>query len=364
MIYVKEWFSKKFLFGSIVVLLLLCILYLLILISPLLQGLYALIRDIGIPFLISIIIAYLLHPLVNFLVRIGLKRGYAVVFIFLLFFVGVGIFIYLATPVFIKQIREFTEQLPMMYQSIQSYLDSIQDQRKLLPLGLQRGIESGMDRFQKMIEKRMSESVTEIGDGISMLMELSTLIMLVPFIVFYILRDYESFHLKVMKLFPKKKRRRIDQMLREINEGLSNYVSGQLLVSLIVGILVTLGYLLIDFPYPLVFGVISMVFNIIPYLGPFFGAIPAMIIAVTHSWKMVIYVALVNTIAQTIESNFISPYIVGRTTRMHPLSIIIAVLVGGEIAGITGLILAVPVLVMLKVIVLRVTNLVLLNKES
>ncbi len=347
---------KKIVYIPLLILLLLLNLYLLILIRPILRWLLLLIKEIGIPFLIALILSYLLHPLVNWFVRIGLKRVFAVTLIFLLFFVGVGLFIYMGTPMLIRQIREFMEQLPLTFQTIEGWFERFRNQQDQMPVGIQKGIESGMLQFEKLIEKWTTQTVSDIGDGISGLMKLSTIVMLVPFIVFYMLKDYEGFHNRMMRIFPKQQRKKVDQLMREINTGLGNYVSGQLIVSLIVGVLVTTGYLIIGFPYPLVFGMISMVFNIVPYLGPFLGALPAMVIGITVSWKMALLTGLVNMIVQTIEGNLISPFIVGRSTQIHPLSIIVAILIGGEIAGIGGLILAVPVLVMLKVIIVRIAD--------
>lgn len=352
----EPFFRRKIVYIPLIILLILLILYLLILIRPILQWMLLLSKEIGIPFLIALILSYLLHPLVNWLMRIGLKRVYAVILIFLLFFVGVGVFIYMGTPLLIKQVREFIEQLPTTLHTFEGWFERFRDHQDQMPVGIQKGIESGILQFEKLIERWTSKTVSDIGDGISSFMKISTIVMLVPFIVFYMLKDYEGFHDRMMRIFPKKQRRKLDQLLREINIGLGNYVSGQLLVSLIVGILVTIGYLIIGFPYPLVFGMISMIFNIVPYLGPFLGALPAMVIGITVSWKMALLTGLVNMIVQTIEGNLISPFVVGRSTQLHPLSIIIAILIGGEIAGIGGLILAVPVLVMLKVIIVRIAD--------
>lgn len=351
-----DFFRRKIVYILLFILLILLIFYLLILIRPILQWLLLIIKEIGIPFLIALILSYLLHPLVNWLMRIGLKRVYAVILIFLLFLSGAGAFLYIGTPVLIKQVREFMEQLPTTLQTFEGWFERFRDHQNQMPEGIQRGIESGIAQFEKLIEKWTSKTVSDIGDSISSFMKISTIVMLVPFIVFYMLKDYEGFHIRAMRIFPKKQRKKVDQLLREINIGLGNYVSGQLIVSLVVGVLVTAGYLIIGFPYPLVFGMISMVFNIVPYLGPFLGALPAMVIGITVSWKMALLTGLVNMIVQTIEGNLISPFVVGRSTQLHPLSIIIAILIGGEIAGIGGLILAVPVLVMLKVIIVRIVD--------
>ena len=129
-------------------------------------------------------------------------------------------------------------------------------------------------------------------------------------------------------------------MLKEIDEALGNYVRGQFLVCLIVGM-----------PYALLMASIVAVFNIVPYLGPFLGAAPAVVMASTISWKMVLMVIIVNWLCQLLESNIVSPQVVGKKLHLHPMLIIFALLVGGEIAGIVGLILAVPLFAVLKVII-------------
>src|SRR5690606_33646614 len=111
-----------------------------------------------------------------------------------------------------------------------------------------------------------------------------------------------------------------------------------------------IGYLVIGLPYALLLAALVALFNIIPYLGPFFGAIPAILVALSVSYKMVFYVIIVNLVVQMLEGNVISPQIVGRTLHMHPLLIIFALLVGGEVGGILGMILAVPFFAVGKVI--------------
>lgn len=109
--------------------------------------------------------------------------------------------------------------------------------------------------------------------------------------------------------------------------------------------------MMIGMPFALLLAGVVAVCNIIPYLGPFLGAAPALVAATTISWKMVLFVLLVNMLCQTIESNVISPQVVGRSLHLHPMLIIFALLVGGEIAGVPGLILAVPLFAVMKVII-------------
>lgn len=120
---------------------------------------------------------------------------------------------------------------------------------------------------------------------------------------------------------------------------------------MIIGTLAYIGYLIVGLPYAIVLALIVGITNIIPYLGPYIGAFPALIVALSISWKMALSVVVVNIIVQIFEGNVVSPQVVGRKLHIHPLFIIISLLIGGKLAGILGLILAVPVFAVLKVIV-------------
>lgn len=174
---------------------------------------------------------------------------------------------------------------------------------------------------------------------------------IVPFLVFYILKDFEVFERMVVSCLPRSRRKSIVMLLKDIDEALGNYIRGQFLVCIIIGVLAYIGYAIIGMPYALLFACVVAVFNIIPYMGPFLGAAPAIIMATTLSWRLVLLVAVVNTLCQMLESNVISPQVVGRKLHLHPLLIIFALLVGGEIAGMIGLILAVPFFAAAKVVI-------------
>lgn len=177
------------------------------------------------------------------------------------------------------------------------------------------------------------------------------LVFIIPFLAFYMLKDFQMIEKTALTIVPKKHRDRTVRLFVDIDQALGNYIRGQVLVCLIVGILAYLGYWLIDMPYPLLLAFIVALFNIIPYLGPFFGAFPALVMASTVSVQMVLLVVTVNFVVQILEGNVISPQVVGRKLHLHPLLIIFALLVGGKIAGIVGLILAVPVFAVVKVII-------------
>ncbi len=129
---------------------------------------------------------------------------------------------------------------------------------------------------------------------------------------------------------PKGHRKHTIRILLDIDKALGNYIRGQFLVCLIIGLIAYIGYWLIGIPYPLLLASVVAVTNIIPYIGPFIGAAPALVVASTVSVKMVLYVLLVNTACQILEGNVISPQVVGRSLNLHPLMIIFALLAGGR----------------------------------
>lgn len=344
--------KKRTVSSLIISLLILLHLQLLYLLGPLLFSLYLFFKVVLLPFFISIVIAYLLHPVVRFLVRLGLKWGWALGLIYALFFLSVGVGIYLLVPELLKQGRELNEKLPQMFATLERWIEMYQDQEEHWPDGIRKGVSDAFARFQTGISDWIGKTIQGLGGMMNHLMNLT----LVPFLVYYILKDYDDFLEKVIRFLPRKVRKPVLISMRNINDGIADYVSGQLIVSFLLGIITYIGYLLIGFPYALVFGFIAMIFNLVPYLGPFLGAIPAMLIAVTISWRMTLWVALVNAVAQTVENNFLSPLVTGRTTQIHPLLIIFALLVGGELGGIVGMILAVPFLVIIKEAAIQISK--------
>jgi predicted PurR-regulated permease PerM len=174
--------------------------------------------------------------------------------------------------------------------------------------------------------------------------------MIIPFLSFYMLKDYKLFGRWILAALPTAWRRPTYRLWHDVDEALGNYVRGQVIVGVVVGVLAYVAYWFLKLPYPLLLASIVSLFNIIPYLGPFFGAAPAVLMASTISIRLMLIVIVVNLAIQVLEGNVISPQVVGKSLNMHPLAVMLALLVGGELAGILGLILAVPAFAVLRVI--------------
>nr|WP_211184590.1 AI-2E family transporter [Paenibacillus lemnae] len=319
-------------------------LYFIWLLRPLFMDVYRFLKAVLAPFLIAMIISYVLNPIVCMLSERKVPRSIAVLLIYAVFLTCLAVIVINMIPMLIRQLEELNEHLPeftMHAQSLMSSLDS-----KLLPPGVRTGMNSWLYHMETRLAGNISQFMDNIGATISVLFN----VLVVPFLIFYILKDFDVFQRTAVSYLPRSRRKSIVTLLREIDTALGNYVRGQFLVCLIIGVFAYIGYMLIGMPYALLFASIVAVFNIVPYVGPFFGAAPALLMASTISWRMMLMVALVNLVCQLLESNVISPQVVGRKLHMHPLLIIFALLVGGQLAGMVGLILAVPVFAVIKVL--------------
>jgi predicted PurR-regulated permease PerM len=302
-----------------------------------------------IPFIIGGFITYLLHPIVEKLHEKGLNRGFAIFLIYVLFFGGIGISLYKGIPAFIAQLKDLSENAPLFAQEYRSWIGKIQTHTAEWPDGLQGKMNDGIDAF----ERKLDTLLTVLIGFLLRFLNSALVIMLIPFIAFYMLKDFQLIKRAVWYLTPKSWRKKGIQFIRDVDESLGSYIRGQLLVCIIIGGIAASLFWIFHLKYPLLLGIIIGVTNVIPYFGPIIGAVPAVIIAATMSVKLVIATTVIIFILQFLEGNILSPYIVGKSLHMHPLMIMLALTAGGEVGGIMGLILAVPVLVVVRVAIVH-----------
>ena len=301
------------------------------------------------PFFIGAFISYLLHPIVEALHRQGMQRGLSVMIIYLLFFGGMGYGLYKGIPAIINQIQELAENAPSLIKQYKIWVEMLHQQTSNWPFGIQERIENGLDE----LEIRMNHYFTNVGNYATIIFDFLILFALIPFIAFYMLKDYEELKKMLWYMTPRKWRNQGRAFLRDVDTSLGGYIRGQLLLCATISVLAALLFWLFGMKYPLVLGTIIGITNVIPYFGPIIGAIPAIIIAATMSGKMVMTVVIIVLVLQFLEGNVFSPLIVGKSLHMHPLFIMLALLAGEELGGIMGMILSIPILAVLKVVILH-----------
>ncbi|WP_134700074.1 AI-2E family transporter [Ammoniphilus sp. YIM 78166] len=321
--------------------------YLLLQLAPHFGWMWQVIKAVIAPFLISVIFAYLLNPIVRLLHQRNVPRGMAVAIIYFTFILVFTVFILNAIPTFLKQSSDLTEHIPELVQTYQAWLQEFNNHKYQLPESIRLGIDQALEN----IEVKTTEYFANLVNGAGGFIHKFIGLFVIPFLVFYMLKDMESIQKGILLFVPRSQRKEFSKLFHDIDHALGNYIAGQLLVSLIVGVLAYIGYWIIGMPYALILALIITITNIIPYIGPIIGAAPSILVALTISWEMSVAVLIVNLIVQVLEGNLVSPFIMGRRLHMHPILIIFALLLGGELGGLIGLIFAVPILATLRVII-------------
>jgi len=312
------------------------------------------------PFFVALIIAYLLHPLVVRMEHKKIKRGIAIIILYVFFIIASGSILIFVFPSVVQNTKELINTIPIIASQYKDYFntfiftiesskwpDEVKDT-------IMREVSLGAEMFQKVAIDTLKEALTSTFDYIFKLFD----VLLSMIIAYYYLKDAEFLKEGFLSLTPRKWRNFLIGTGREINLILGSFIQGQLLTALIVGILESIGLIIVHAKYPVVLGMVGGIFNIIPYFGPFLGAIPAVAVALIESPIKALWTALVFIIVQQIDNSFISPKIIEGRLGLHPVTTILAVLVGGEFMGILGMLIAVPIAAIIKVIIKRTIDII------
>lgn len=326
-----------------------------------------LVKTLMIPFLIAGVLYYLFRPIFKFLIRKGMKKTPAILTIYGSFVSLLVIGITLVGPTVTRQFKRFIENVPVFAKKIESFFVDALNSEMVSNLHIKDKI--NIENIASGLIGKVDEFLLYIGNNIVGILSTVTgaavLVVVIPFVLFYLLKDGEKIPELVTRSFHIKHKIEIRRILSEMNYALSSYIQGQLLVSFIVGCMVYVGYLVIGLDYSLLLAVIAMITNLIPFVGPFIGLGFALIVGLMTSVKMAVMVVIIVLVVQQIESNFISPQIMGKKLDIHPLTIILLLLFAGRFAGMIGLLVAVPTYAVGKVIVTnayRIWHLRNLNK--
>lgn len=301
------------------------------------------------PVLIAITIAYILNPVAIWLEQRRLSRTMAVLLIFLVFFGLSFVFLARFLPMFIEEVNSLVRRIPQYVQQGQGLLADLYKaaSRLNLPPSVPEALEKGL----RAAEERLLANLARIPEvTVNVARGLFTFF-LVLVLSFYLLRDFDMVGDSIYFIIPRKSRPRARKILHEVDSSLGKYIRGQLVLALVVGVLTYLSLLLLGVDFSLIWGIFAGITNTIPYFGPFLGAVPAVLMALLTSPALALKTVLVFVIIQQVESNFISPYVLGKTLGLHPLVVLVALLAGGQFFGIWGLVAAVPAVAVAKIII-------------
>jgi predicted PurR-regulated permease PerM len=304
------------------------------------------------PIVLSGILYYLLRPLVNLLSR-KMPRTVAIVAVFLMIAGVMTGAVLIIGPELQRQFTLLIENIPAFSGHIQQWYNSMIQSEWFLRFQENDylSIEKITAYFEENAQEMLRDAGSKIAGTVGFIANVVMLLVLVPFVLFFMLKDGKQAPTFLLKILPKKHHDEAEDILKDMDEALSAYIQGQLIVSFCVGVTAYIGYLIIGLDYSLVLGFVAMVTNVIPFVGPWIGAFPAVVVGLLHSPFKALLVVIVIVIVQQLDSNITSPLVMGKKLNIHPLTIIFVLLIAGKFGGLLGLIFAVPAYALLKVIV-------------
>jgi len=318
------------------------------------KPLVVLVQTLFFPFLVSGVLYYLFRPIVRWLEKYRIPRALSILLIYLVFIGGFVLIGFLIGPPLKEQMENLAKDMPQMIETAKE---------KMIELSQQPWVSQHVkwDEILAPATEYLKNGLLQIGSNLAAFFKLITNILVVfvtvPFILYYMLKEGDRFPPYLLRLLPEKERKQGLQVLDEMDQALSSYIKGQVLVSAFVGVIVYLGYLIIGIDYSLILALVAMLTNIIPFIGPLIGMIPAVVVGFIESPVMVVKVLAVAIVAQQLEGNVVSPLVMGKNLNIHPLTIILLLLVAGSLGGFLGLLLAVPAYAVMKVVVSHVYRL-------
>lgn len=306
-----------------------------------------LIAAIAVPIIGAGILFYVTNPLVNLLERFKIKRifGIFIVFILLILF---GFFsVYFIIPPIEEQFSLLIKSAPQMLDSFEEVWSIWQNRQEYLPESFEDSIQNIINNFDMYAEQVVGSLFSFIGSFVSFIFAL----VLIPFFLFFMLKDGHKFIPFISSFLSESKANSLKTLFKNINTVLSSFIQGQLLVSLGVGTMLLIGYWIVGLNYALMFAVFGLFMNLIPFIGPWLSAIPAVIVGFFQDPMVGVWTAIIMIVAQQIESSLLSPNIMGKVLKLHPLTVITVILAAGAMAGFLGILFAVPAYAVAKTIV-------------
>ncbi|MGH3118219.1 MAG: AI-2E family transporter [Gaiellales bacterium] len=317
------------------------------------------VRNIFPPMVLAVALIFLLNPAVTALERRGLRRGVGTAAIYLLFLLGIALIVALIVPALGRQGQQMIDTFPGFLDSLTARLEGI------------------ANRFGQTVDAAAFRQVLERGreglfQGVGKILEVTRsalhlvlAFVLAPILALYILADLPRLRERFVDHLPPAYREEWLMLLRRCGEAVGGFFRGQLLVASIVGVLSSVGLWIVGIPFWLAIGLLAGFFNIVPLIGPFIGGGIALIVGiVSGGLTKALLAALVMLVVQQLDNHFISPNVMGRAVRLQPVTIILALLAGASLAGLWGMLLAVPGTAVAKILLLHYYTTHVLGRPS
>ncbi|APU71868.1 AI-2E family transporter [Companilactobacillus crustorum] len=360
----KSWFYKWFLNNQLTVILInIFLVFLIIFLFSKIRFVFNPVSQIlGItmpPVILALVLYYLINPLINVLEsKFHINRIISITFVFIIILALLIWGVMSLIPFVQSQVDSLVKNWPQYWNSLNNSIQNMFSDPKLhiIKERLIATNTSVTKSFEKSMDQILPQTMNNISSAVSVLTNVIVILMTAPFILFFMLKDDKKFKNSVVKFMPDRIKGSVGDMLSEMSQSLSSYITGQLTVAFWVAVMFFVGYLIIGQRYALILGIVAGILNLIPYIGSTLALIPSLVIAAFIAPSMVLKVLLVFVIEQTVETRVISPIIVGNKMQMHPVTTILVLLVSAGMYGLVGMIAGIPIFAILKIICTRFFN--------
>ncbi len=318
-------------------------------------------RAVLTPFIVALVIAYLMLPLVDRLEHHlphswqerGISRPVAILLVYALVGAVLVLAIVSLLQPLVAQLNSLIASLPRLYrQATLLVSDGLAQYHELIPLEIQQQIEQRLRGYDPMtlLDPLLlggRRAVGAVGATVAYVFGL----IIIPFWLFFILNDERTVMDSALDMIPGALRPDAEAMRIIVDRVLSSYIRGQLFVAFVLGSAITVGLLLLGVQYSLLLGIAAGLFQLFPFVGAFIGAVPAILVAVLQSPQLALYVVILFLVIQQVDNAFFSPKIIGEAVALHPAIIVVVIVVASSLFGLVGALIAVPATAIVRDIV-------------
>lgn len=324
---------------------------------------YPILKDTAGAIFIAAIMAFIINPIVNKLEKKGIKRAYGVIIVYVIFALVMAILLAIVIPKTVSEIGKLISSTPKIIETLSDKADEITNNLQKMMEGKFANFANKSDvniveqfgkRFLDIIKNyqdKLFSSIGNIASGISGMLSALVRIFLVMIFTFYFTVDKEKVKSFIVRNIPEKYKRDVMYVAVRINDALLEFVKGRLLMAIFVGLITMIALLIVRVDFAIIIGFVTCIADIIPYIGPFLGFLPAVLFAFMDSPMKALIVGIIFVLIQWAENNIIAPKLLGDKIGLNPLLILIAIIIGGGMFGVMGMILGVPLISVIIILI-------------
>jgi predicted PurR-regulated permease PerM len=305
-------------------------------------------------FVSAIFIVYCINPLVNFLISKRIQPLLAAIVSSLIVFIALALFFYLLIPGLVEELRQLALfAMTDMLDELAGLVVQLEEIDQRFNLQLSNSFLDYYDQFTREVPVHVQHLLRGLTNFSMILISRAWVVLALAFLAFYLVQDMEKAKTNLTLLFPHIYQKEIIHILGIIDQKVGAFIRGTLLKSLFVGTLTGFGLSLLGMPFALMLGILAGGLNIILYIGPVLATIPALLLSIAPGTPSFFLVLALYIFVQILDAFVFTPVLLGKAVDLSPLTVVVVVLIGGQLMGLLGIILSIPITAILKVLLVH-----------